>query len=70
MSCTHDLLPPQIILCLRHFIDFVQQALAKEHVEETLADMEESLRLYSKYSAIFGSVVFFFRYVKYMVTYC
>ncbi|KAI8136858.1 hypothetical protein BJV82DRAFT_582562 [Fennellomyces sp. T-0311] len=52
MACTHDLLPPQIVRCMRHFIDFVQQALAKEHTEETLADMQESLRLYNNTFAI------------------
>ncbi|KAI8149268.1 hypothetical protein BJV82DRAFT_662574 [Fennellomyces sp. T-0311] len=56
MSCVHDILPSQLVRCLRHFIDFVQQALAKEHTEQSLAEMQESLREYNKYSAFLASV--------------
>ncbi|KAI9309916.1 hypothetical protein BX666DRAFT_1819738, partial [Dichotomocladium elegans] len=45
--------PLQVAVCIRHFIDFFFQATAKEHSESTLTDMEESLRLYHKYSRIF-----------------
>ncbi|KAF7725130.1 hypothetical protein EC973_000382 [Apophysomyces ossiformis] len=42
-------------LCIRHFIDFYHQATAKEHSEETLTQMEESLRYFNHLIPIFQS---------------
>ncbi|KAI8136492.1 hypothetical protein BJV82DRAFT_481582, partial [Fennellomyces sp. T-0311] len=53
LSCVHDLIPLQMAIAFRHFIDFFQQALAKEHSERTLAEMDQSLLLFSRHSAIF-----------------
>ncbi|KAI8137534.1 hypothetical protein BJV82DRAFT_634701 [Fennellomyces sp. T-0311] len=53
LSCVHDLIPLQMAIAIRHFIDFFQQAVAKEHSERTLAEMDQSLLLFSRYNAIF-----------------
>ncbi|KAI9255272.1 hypothetical protein BDA99DRAFT_562532 [Phascolomyces articulosus] len=50
LSLIHDKVSPQIVLCLRHFIDFVYQATSKEHSADTIQQMQESLILYNKYS--------------------
>lgn len=52
MCLVHDVIPLQMALTFRHFIDFYWQATAKEHSESTLKDMDQSLMNYSKYSAI------------------
>ena len=53
LPCCHDYIPLQASLCLRHFLDFVMHATAKEHTEKSLAEMDESLAAYYKYSPIF-----------------
>ncbi|KAG2214486.1 hypothetical protein INT45_010231, partial [Circinella minor] len=53
LICIHDQIPLQAALCLRHFIDFYQQAMAHEHSENTIRQMNCSLTLYNKYSSIF-----------------
>ncbi|KAI8136500.1 hypothetical protein BJV82DRAFT_676262 [Fennellomyces sp. T-0311] len=53
LVCVHDLLPPQAVRCMRHFIDFFHQATAKEHSKESLADLRESLKLFNEHSPIF-----------------
>lgn len=53
LVCTYDLLPLQATLCLRHFVDFVYQATAKEHTSVTLRNMQESLQLLNHYSPLF-----------------
>lgn len=52
MCLIHDLIPLQMALTFRYFIDFFQQATAKEHTEDSLAAMSRSLKNYYKYSAI------------------
>ncbi|KAI8148206.1 hypothetical protein BJV82DRAFT_663589 [Fennellomyces sp. T-0311] len=54
MLCVHDLLPLQAVLCMRHFIDFYHQAVAKEHSDTSLREMENSLLLFNQHSAVFA----------------
>ncbi|KAG2212149.1 hypothetical protein INT45_001772 [Circinella minor] len=48
----HMGLNAQMVLCLRHFIDFAYQATSSEHTKDTLDQMEKSLELFNKYSPV------------------
>ncbi|KAI9243501.1 hypothetical protein BDA99DRAFT_530390 [Phascolomyces articulosus] len=50
LAIIHDLVPLQISLCICHFIDFFNQATAKEHIDQTLLWMNESLDWFNYYS--------------------
>lgn len=50
----HDLIDKQAVICMRHFIDFYFNATCKEHTEETLAIMSQSLAEFHAHSAIFA----------------
>ncbi|KAI9243498.1 hypothetical protein BDA99DRAFT_522492 [Phascolomyces articulosus] len=50
LAIIHDLVPLQVSLCVRHFIDFFNQATAKEHTDQTLLWMNESLDWFNYYS--------------------
>ncbi|KAI8136368.1 hypothetical protein BJV82DRAFT_676797 [Fennellomyces sp. T-0311] len=52
LACIHDLVPMQVVLCIRHFIDFFYQATAREHTTSTLRSMNESLDSFRYYSPI------------------
>ncbi|KAI7847922.1 hypothetical protein BDC45DRAFT_541503 [Circinella umbellata] len=52
LSLIHDKVSSQAVLCLRHFIDFVYQAIAQEHSTDTIQQMQESLKLYNTYSPV------------------
>lgn len=52
MCLIHDVVPLQMALTFRHFIDFFHQATAKEHSESSLSAMKKSLKKYYKHSAI------------------
>lgn len=54
MCLIHDLVPLQMALTFRHFIDFFYQAISKEHTEDSLSQMIRSLKKYYKHSAIMG----------------
>ncbi|KAI9246296.1 hypothetical protein BDA99DRAFT_543388 [Phascolomyces articulosus] len=50
LACVHNKIPPQMVLCLRYFINFMYQVVAKEHSADTLDEIENNLQLFYKYS--------------------
>ncbi|KAI9268105.1 hypothetical protein BDA99DRAFT_504849 [Phascolomyces articulosus] len=56
MACVHDLLPSQVALCMRHFIDFFMQVNVKEHTDETVKEMVQLLIKFTESSVIFKDV--------------
>jgi hypothetical protein len=56
LAVVHNLIPPQVSLCVRAFLDFYIQITSKEHTDDTLAQANEYLNLFFGYLPIFQDV--------------